>query len=393
MFNSIKMEKEFDIIILGATGFTGGLVAAYFANKVDNRKVKWAIAGRNLDKLEAVKGKLEAINPDCSLVGLIVADTADNISLRKMASKGKILISTVGPFIHYGLPVVEACINEGTHYLDITGEPAFVTKILKDYDALAKEKGVLVINCCGFDSIPADLGAFYTAKQFNREENVNIKGYVFSNATFSGGTWASAINAFAQGKKGMERSGAKTEKSKKEGFNILKLVQYIPEIKKYALPMPVIDPWMVGRTAKTRKDIFGNGFVYNQFISLPDLKSVIGLLGGLGIIVLGAQFKPTRDLLLNYRKSGEGPDKEKRDKSFFKLTFIGKSSSKTIITTVSGGDPGYTETSKMLSESALTLFANYDKLAVQSGVTTPAAALGDFLVDVLIDNGIKFEIK
>ena len=97
--------------------------------------------------------------------------------------------------------------------------------------------------------------------------------------------------------------------------------------------------------------------------------------------------------MLNYRKSGEGPDKAKRDKSFFKLTFIGKSDTKTVITTVSGGDPGYTETSKMLSEAALTLFANYDKLAIQSGVTTPGAALGDFLIDILNDKGIKFEVK
>lgn len=387
------MAKEFDIIIFGATGFTGGLVASYFASNVDINKVKWAIAGRNLDKLEGIKGKLEAINPECYKVGLIEADTSDKVSLSKMASKGKIVVSTVGPFIHYGIPVVEACIQEGTHYLDITGEPVFVSNVLKDYDALAKEKGVLVINCCGFDSIPADLGAFFTAKQFEKTEKVDINGYVSSNGTFSGGTWASAINAFAEGNKGMEKSGQQGSGSKKEKFDILKLVKFIPEIKRYALPMPVIDPWMVGRTAKVRKDIFGQGFSYNQFIALPNLPAVFGLLGGLGLVVLGAQFKITKELMLNYRKSGEGPDKAKRDKSFFKLTFIGKSDTKTVITTVSGGDPGYTETSKMLSEAALTLFANYDKLAIQSGVTTPGAALGDFLIDILNDKGIKFEVK
>ena len=111
------MAKEFDIIIFGATGFTGGLVASYFASNVDINKVKWAIAGRNLDKLEGIKGKLEAINPECYKVGLIEADTSDKVSLSKMASKGKIVVSTVGPFIHYGIPVVEACIQEGTHYL------------------------------------------------------------------------------------------------------------------------------------------------------------------------------------------------------------------------------------------------------------------------------------
>ncbi|MBX7224529.1 MAG: saccharopine dehydrogenase NADP-binding domain-containing protein [Chitinophagales bacterium] len=373
----------------GATGFTGGLVAEYLSQNVDATVFKWAIAGRNEEKLQAVKSSITALNPASADIGIIVADSSDLASLRFMAKQAKAVITTAGPFMEYGEPVVQACIAEGTHYLDITGEPAYVQNILRNYDAMAKEAGVLIINCCGFDSIPADLGAYFTAKQLQGEDNIHVDGYVFSNGTFSGGTWTSAIKAFADISKATGSSeGNGSSKKVKQPF-----LQKVKETGKWALPMPVIDPWMVKRSAKARKDIYGNMFSYNQYISLPDFGSVVGLLGGVGVVVLGAQLKFTRELLLNYRKSGEGPSPERRAKSFFKLTFVGKSHSRKVITTVSGGDPGYTETSKMIAESALTLLSNYNQLSVQSGVTTPAAALGDFLIAALQKKGIKFEVK
>ena len=240
-FQTNFMEKEFDLVVFGATGFTGRLVAEYLSQNTDATVFRWAIAGRNHEKLQAVKNSMVALNPASSNVGVIIADSSDLASLRFMAKQAKVVITTAGPFMDYGEPVVQACIAEGTHYLDITGEPAYVQNILKNYDAMAKEAGVLIINCCGFDSIPADLGAYFTAKQLQGEDNIHIDGYVFSNGTFSGGTWTSAIKAFADVSKTNvpSESNGHTKKVKQP------FLQKVKETGKWALPMPVSDPWMV----------------------------------------------------------------------------------------------------------------------------------------------------
>ena len=156
--------------------------------------------------------------------------------------------------------------------------------------------------------------------------------------------------------------------------------------------MPVIDPWMVMRTGRYQKDVFGDDFEYAQFVSVNTLPQTIGLVGMVGALVAGAQIPPVKNLMLQYRKSGEGPSQEERDKSYFKRIFIGESETKNVITKVSGGDPGYTETSKMLSETALTLLENLGKLKVVGGVLTPCGALGKLLIEKLQTKGIKFEV-
>jgi short subunit dehydrogenase-like uncharacterized protein len=386
-------NRKYDILLFGSTGFTGGLVAEYFAVNVDLKKVKWAIAGRNADKLAVVKKRLEAINPACSTAAILQADSENYDSLLAAVSQAQIVVTTVGPFALHGESLVKACVEAGTNYCDITGEPEFVKSILKQYDSEAKSKGIYILNCCGFDSIPADAGAFYTAMQLPANERKTIRGYVDTKGSFSGGTYASAINAMADLSKNF-RMGEKEGKDpdKKSFRKIDQKIYFDRYLHRWALPMPVIDPWMVARSAIYRKEVYGDDFAYAQFLTLKTLPQVIGLVTMIGGVMAGAQIKTIKNLLLNYRKSGEGPNKETRDKSYFKLTFIGESETKKVVTKVSGGDPGYTETSKMLSETALLLMENMGKLPLKGGVLTPAGTLGNLLIERLQSKGICFEV-
>ena len=383
-------DRKYDIIIYGASGFTGGLVAEYFTKNVDLPKEKWAIAGRNVGKLETVKRNLADIDSKVSNIGVIEADSNYFGTLVEMTQQCKVVITTVGPYRLYGEPLVKACIETGTHYVDITGEPNFVKDILVKLNQKAEENNALIVNCCGFDSIPADLGAYYAASQF-KDEPITVKAYVKTKGTFSGGTWASALQAMAEGDIKMDYSAAK--KSKRKSYNINKQIHFDKKINEWVVPMPVIDPWMVQRSSDYLPDHYGANFQYGQYLGIKNVVQLAGLLGGVGMVFIGAQFKPTRELLLNFRKSGDGPTPEQRANGFFELTFHAESPSKKIIAKVSGRDPGYTETSVMLSESALTILEHYDNLPFKGGVITPAAALGDFLIQKLIRAGIKFEVE
>lgn len=385
--------RKYDIVIFGATGFTGNLVAEYFARNVSSKKVKWAIAGRNINKLEVVKINLMHLNPECAEVGVLECNADDLKSLEKVTKQATVIVTTVGPFVQHGENLVQACVNTATNYCDITGEPEFVKSVLKKQNAAAREKGIYIINCCGFDSIPADAGAFFTAMQLPANEIKTIRGFVSTNASFSGGTFASAINAMADAGKNFSVFPNKDNDDKNTPKKRIKNTIYFDKtLKKWAIPMPVIDPWMVMRTGRYQKDVFGDDFEYAQFVSVNTLPQTIGLVGMVGALVAGAQIPPVKNLMLQYRKSGEGPSQEERDKSYFKVIFIGESETKSVITKVSGGDPGYTETSKMLSETALTLLENLGKLKVVGGVLTPCGALGKLLIEKLQTKGIKFEV-
>lgn len=380
-------ERPYHLILYGATGFTGGLTAEYLLGKSGLAPKDWAIAGRDIGKLQAVRKRLEAIDPAASEIGLITANSNDPASLRAMTAQGRAVATTVGPYALYGKPLAEACVETGSHYLDITGEPAYVKDLLGSLDERARQKGVFLVNCCGFDSIPADMGAWFAAGLLPDDGPKTVKAFVFSKGTFSGGTWASALNAMAEGL----GSGKKAPKPSRGKSRLDKSIHFDKAIKKWAVPMPVIDPWIVARSAGMQPARYGNDFQYGQYLGISSLPTLAGLLGGVGLVYLGAQFKPTRKLLEQFRKSGEGPSEEQRAKSFFRVTLYAHTPSVRKKVTVSGGDPGYTETSKMLSETALALLENYDRLPVKGGVVTPAGALGEFLLPRLQAAGIRFE--
>ena len=197
-------ERPYDIVLFGATGFTGGLTAEYLAANAPG-KTRWALAGRSQVKLEQVRRRLAEINPDCAELPLLQADVGDPASIRAIADATRVVITTVGPYIHYGEPLVAACAAAGTDYVDLTGEPEFVDLMWLRYNDEAAASGARIVHSCGFDSIPYDLGVLYTVGRLPEGTPLRIEGFVRMGGAFSGGTYHSAINAFAQSASGCTR--------------------------------------------------------------------------------------------------------------------------------------------------------------------------------------------
>ncbi len=396
-------SKKFDIVLFGATGFTGALTAEYLkkhGKKHGGEQLSWAMAGRDLAKLEALALRLETLGGEAPQPELLQAQLGDAPSLESMAGQARVVATTVGPYARYGEPVVAACVAGGADYLDITGEPEFVSRIRRAYGPEAEKKQLRLVSCCGFDSIPHDFGALFTARQLPSDQPIRIEGIVSAKGTLSGGTWQSAVEAMAGMGRGAKRpnhnspnakgSKADGQPSARKVRPLRTRVRYESKVKGWICPMPTIDPVIVLRSARQVEE-FGPDFRYGHSMrigSLPRLVAGGALLGG---VFTMAQLPPTRKLLLRMRTSGEGPDAQTRAKSSFRVTFLGRAGDQKVITEVRGGDPGYGETSKMLAESALCMAFDRDDLPARFGHLTPVAALGDPLLQRLQAAGIEFE--
>ncbi len=385
-------NRSYDVVVFGATGFTGALTAEYLAQHAP-AGTRWALAGRNRAKLEAVRARLAAINPACAQLELLAADATDPAPLKKVAESARVVITTVGPYILHGEPLVAACAAAGTDYVDLTGEPEFVDLMWLRYHEQAQQTGARIVHCCGFDSIPHDLGAYFTVQQLPANAPIKLEGFVRAGGTFSAGTYHSAINAFGRArlylKTRKERQAREARPANRKIGAVKSGVRYEKELGSWVVPFPTIDPQVVRRSAAAL-DRYGPDFRYGHYVQLKRLATVAGLIGGTGALFTLAQFKPTRDWLLSRKSSGEGPSAETRAKSWFKVRFRGEGGGKTVTTEVSGGDPGYGETSKMLAESALCLA--FDDVPKHGGQSTPAAAMGNALIERLKKNGIRFAV-
>jgi short subunit dehydrogenase-like uncharacterized protein len=324
---------------------------------------------------------------------LVEADATDPVSLAAVAQSTKVVITTVGPYALYGGPLVAACAAAGTDYVDLTGEPEFVDRMWVENHAEAERTGARLVHCCGFDSIPHDLGAYFTVKQLPEGVPLKVDGYVRSNAKFSGGTYHSAINAFARGRKTMaaakERKGSEPRPAGRKihsaGFGI----RHDDELGGWVVPLPTIDGGIVRRSAASLER-YGPDFTYGHHMVAKHLATVAGLTAGIGAVAVLAPLPPTRKLLLKLKAPGEGPSEAERERSWFKVTFVGEGGGKRVVTEVSGGDPGYSETAKMLAESGLCLA--FDELPPSAGQVTTAAAMGDALLARLQAAGMGFQV-
>jgi len=385
-------SRSYDLVLFGGTGFTGGLTADYLASHIPAGK-RWALVGRNRSKLDAVAARLAAANPQAAAPELIEADAGDAAAMREVAEATRVVITTVGPYIFYGGPLVAACAAAGTDYVDLTGEPEFVDRMWVEHHAEAERSGARIVHCCGFDSIPHDLGAYFTVKQLPEGVPLTVNGYVRSNASFSGGTYHSAINAFGRARQTLaaskERKQAEQRPSGRSIHSAPARVRRMPQLGGWAVPLPTIDGPIVLRSAAAL-DRYGPDFTYGHNMLAKHLTSVGALAAGVGTGFALAQLSPTRKLLLKMKSPGEGPSEEKREKSWFKIVFVGEGGGKRVVTEVRGGDPGYGETSKMLAESGLCLA--FDELPQRSGQLTTAAAMGDALLERLQKAGISFEV-
>ena len=194
--------RPYDIVLFGATGFTGGLTAEYLARNAPDH-CTWALAGRNPAKLEALRAGLAQISPALKDLALLTADATDPDALRAVTEQARVVITTVGPYALHGLPLVAACAETGTDYVDLTGEPEFVDRVYIDHHARAVESGARIVHACGFDSIPYDLGALFTVRQLPDDVPITMSGYIRAGGAPSGGTVASALLAFSRPRQNM----------------------------------------------------------------------------------------------------------------------------------------------------------------------------------------------
>jgi short subunit dehydrogenase-like uncharacterized protein len=385
-------DRQFDIALFGATGFTGGLTAEYLARNAP-ANLRWALVGRNRGKLVEVRSRLAAIDPRLETMELLVADSSDPASLADVAARTQVVITTVGPYLAYGEPLVAACAAAGTDYVDLTGEPEFVDRMYVEHHDAAVASGARIVHACGFDSIPHDLGVLFTLKQLPTDGPVTVRGVVRSNATFSGGTFHSFLGAASRAR---QMKAASAERRRKEGRpegRSSRAVAGKPQRDRllgyWLLPLPTIDPLVVARSGAALP-AYGPKFSYSHYAGTKTLRFAAGGAAGVGALAVAAQVKPVRDVLKKRVPQGEGPSVERRRKSWFTVDFVGEAGGKTVHTRVSGGDPGYTETAKMLAESALCLAL--DQNPPSAGQVTPAVAMGDNLLTRLRAAGLTFEV-
>jgi short subunit dehydrogenase-like uncharacterized protein len=388
----MEAARQYDLVLFGGTGFTGGLTADYLAAQAP-ATMRWALAGRNQAKLDAVAARLAASAPEPPKPDVLVADAADEAALRGIAEKTRVVVTTVGPYALHGWALVAACAAAGTDYCDLTGEPEFVDRVWVDHHAEAERTGARLVHCCGFDSIPHDLGAYFTVQQLPEGVSLTVNGYVKSNARFSGGTFHSAVNGFARARQTM--SAAKERKQQEpraEGRQVHAAparIHHEESLGGWTVPLPTIDGAIIRRSAAAL-DRYGPDFTYGHHMVAKHLATVGAVAGGVGTAGLLAQLPPTRKLLLKLKAPGEGPSEAERERSWFKVVFVGEGGGKRVRTEVSGGDPGYSETSKMLAESGLCLA--FDELPERSGQLTTAVAMGDALLERVQKAGIRFQV-
>ncbi|MEO0818090.1 MAG: saccharopine dehydrogenase NADP-binding domain-containing protein [Pseudomonadota bacterium] len=386
--------REFDMIIYGATGFTGRLVAEYMAGTHPQRAGKWAMAGRSAEKLAAVRDEM-GLPGDTPMV---VANADDPESLKAMAERAKVICTTVGPYTLYGEPLVAACVEAGTDYVDLSGEPLFMRDMIEKYDTRAKETGARIVHSCGFDSIPFDLGVAFVqeaAKDKFGAPAPHVRGRVRKmQGTFSGGTAASGRATMAAVQKNPALLAQLTSPfCLTPGFTGADQPQMSKPVQDpdgmWAAPffMAVINTKNVHRSNVLNGLPYGEGFQYDEMIATGP--------GEAGEAAAKAVVSAPDPMASDGGpKPGEGPSKAEREAGHYDVLFTADmGDGRAVKAGVTGDkDPGYGSTSKILAESALFLADGH--ATVGGGVFTPGAAFGTALVPALVERaGMTFTVE
>ena len=379
--------RDHDVVLLGATGFTGALTARQLVSNADEAGTRLAFAGRDRAKLEALRDRLGVD------VALLHADVTDEGSLRDLAASTRVVTTTVGPYVRYGAPLVAACAREGTDYTDLTGEPEFVDRMYVAHHAEAQRTGARLVHACGFDSIPPDLGVLFTVQQLPEDVPLSVQGFVRASGAASGGTFHTAMTSFSRPKQNLEAAKARRQVEERSGARRVRGTKRGPlredSLDAWAVPLPTIDPQIILRSARALER-YGPDFSYSHFAAVRHLPIAAGGVAGVGALFALAQVPPARKLLLGLLQPGDGPSEAKRAKGWFKLRFVGEGGGRRVMTEVSGGDPGYDETARMLAQAALCLA--HDDLRQTAGQVTTAQAMGDALIARLQAAGIAFDV-
>jgi short subunit dehydrogenase-like uncharacterized protein len=404
-------ERQYDVVLYGASGFTGRQTVQYFAGNAQRSDIRWAIAGRNRQALEAAR---EQAGEDARSTDILVADAHDQLQVDAIASKTRILLNTAGPFSLYGSKIVDACVRYKTHYVDITGETSWVRDLIDRYHDRAAADGTRIVPCCGFDSVPSDLGTYLVAWHIQKTLGVDcreVKSFYQMRGGLNGGTFASASNAQASGAAARMREPFLLNPPKTHSSEELRLNQdpraahFDADIGAWATPfvMGMANTRIVRRSAglfEQWNEAYGPEFRYQEFqkFSPPMARAkALAMLGGLGALQAGLKSSFTRRLMKSLApKPGHGPSQKTMDNGFFRCHLVGIAvDGRKVYGTVSDkGDPGNRATVKFLCESALSLALNADQLPggqQRGGVLTPATGLGDVLVSRLRKAGMRLE--
>jgi short subunit dehydrogenase-like uncharacterized protein len=404
--------RRFDVILFGATGFTGNQAARYFAKSVTPGTLNWALAGRSPDKLQQVKSGL---GPGFQTLETIVADSADQASVREMVSRTRVVLNTAGPFALYGEPVVSACIRLGVDYVDITGETAYVRRLIDAYHEKARERSVKIIPFCGFDSVPADIGTLLVAdhlRKFLDRPCSQVTGFYSARGGVNGGTLASFFqifetNSFHESRDPFLLNPAGSRPSHPPADSAdPSLPHYDRETKRWAAPffMSPVNTRVVRRSHGLLSEWgegYGPDFRYQEYLKvggpLPRAMA-LGVSAALAATTTLCRHPVTRRILERCSPPpGSGPTEAAMDAGFFRLHLRGKSKDGTTVhaTIQDSGDPGNRATVKMLCESALCLALQRSDLPGgegRGGILTPATGLGHILADRLIRAGMHIDV-
>jgi short subunit dehydrogenase-like uncharacterized protein len=402
-------EREYDVVVYGATGFTGKLVAEYLLNQYGaDGDLRWAMAGRSLDKLSEVRDELQNDS-----IPLLTADSSDQDSLNALASQTKVMCTTVGPYALYGSGLVAACVSESTDYCDLTGETQWMRRMIDAHQSEAEASGARIVHTCGFDSIPSDLGVLFLQNAMKAEHGVpacHIK-YRVANASgaFSGGTVASLINVMEEAgrDRALRKLLADPYALNPEGshrgrdFNDQTGAIYDADFERWTLPfvMAAINTRVVRRSNALMGYPYGEDFRYDEAMLAPEGQgafvsklAAVAMSAGTAALAIG----PTRSLARRFLPGpGEGPDRETREKGGYDILLYGvnpEDGDKDMVARVTGDmDPGYGSTSKMLGEAAVSLAM--DPPSCDGGFWTPASAMGESLINRLqASAGLDFSL-
>lgn len=404
-----RSDRRLDIVVFGATSFVGQILCAYMTKRHGtDGDLRWAIAGRNADKLATTAAETGAD------VEQIVADAADTEAMAQLAADTRVVISTVGPYALYGSELVAACAAAGTDYCDLTGEPQWMQKMIDAHAATAKQSGARIVHTCGFDSIPSDLGVWYTQQQATENLGQHCTKIAMRVKAMkggaSGGTIASAMNMMDEISKDpslrkvLANPYALAPADMRSGPKQPNVT--VPTNKdvsgQWVAPfvMASVNTRVVQRTHALLGRPWGDDFLYDEAMMMGDgpvgAAKAAALTGGLGGFMAAASVGPIRNLLNSYvlPKPGTGPSPEEQIAGFFDLRFYGETADgQQIVTKVTGdADPGYGSTAKMLGEAGVALL-DLSQSDAAGGFHTPTSAFADDLIGRLVEHaGITFDI-
>ncbi|MGF1464883.1 MAG: saccharopine dehydrogenase family protein [Sandaracinaceae bacterium] len=412
-------SREHDIVLWGATGFTGQLVAEYLAPGAVAGEIRLALAGRSREKLEAVRRELETRVPGAAALPLLTADAMDEPSLQRLAERTSVVCTTVGPYARYGEGLVAACVEKATDYCDLTGEPQFVRRMIDRHQASAEASGARIVHCCGYDSIPSDLGTLMVQEEalarFGRPAE-EVKGFAGeTSGGFSGGTVASLLHVVDEARRDREVRrilghpyglNPEGERQGPDGSD-QRGVGYDEDLGMWTAPfvMASVNTRVVRRSNALLGYRYGRDFRYAEAMScgrgLRGWTRAATVTAGLGAFMAAMTVEPTRKLMEArvLPKPGEGPSRGQREAGFFRFRFAGKgldAEGKPFLVRglVEGQqDPGYGETAKMLGEAARCLALDGADLEAPGGIRTPASTMGARLIERLRGAGMTFEVR